>query len=39
MVRESSLAARNQAIGMLKAGSTQKSVAQQLGTTVRTVVE
>ena len=37
MVREFSLATRNQAIGMLKAGSTQKSVAQHLGTTVRTV--
>ena len=37
MVRESSVATRNQAIGMLKAGSTQESVARQLGTTVRTV--
>ena len=37
MVRESCLATRNQAIGMLKAGSTQVSIARQLGTTVRTV--
>ena len=37
MVRESTLATRNQAVGMLKAGLTQESVARQLGTTIRTV--
>ena len=37
MIRESCLATRNQAIGMLKAGSTQVSVARQLRTTVRIV--
>ena len=37
MVRESTLATRNQAVGMLKAGLTQESVARQLGNTIRTV--
>ena len=37
MVKEVSLAVRNQAIGMLKAGQTQKSVAVHFGTNVRTV--
>ena len=37
MVKEVSLAVRNQAIGMLKAGQTQKSVAIHFGTNVRTV--
>ena len=37
MVKEASLAVRNQAIGMLKAGQTQKSVAIHFGTNVRTV--
>ena len=37
MVRESTLATRNQAVGMLKVGLTQKSFARQLGTTIRTV--
>ena len=37
MVKEASLAVRNQAIGMLKAGQTQKSVAIHFDTNVRTV--
>ena len=37
MVREASLATKNQAMGMLKAGLTQQKVATHFGLTVRTV--